>query len=186
MALEKGRNLFKQLSEPLVSKLEGVNPATLTFDGILGELRSELADVLANIDRTTDVEELYQLKDRRAVLLDFIASMGADDVAMALDSSSSSWSSDDGGNCGLLWGEHTAASIAAMDTTSGATLNDDDTTTTTAAGGCCECEACAEMQNIMDDDNMMCDDCIAADMPDLCRWDEGLLFQIALNMIFNF
>ena len=31
MALEKGRNLFKQLSEPLVSKLEGVNPATLTW-----------------------------------------------------------------------------------------------------------------------------------------------------------
>ena len=31
MALEKGRNLFKKLSEPLVSKLEGVNPATLTW-----------------------------------------------------------------------------------------------------------------------------------------------------------
>ena len=31
MALEKGRNLFKRLSEPLVSKLEGVNPATLTW-----------------------------------------------------------------------------------------------------------------------------------------------------------
>ncbi|MBA4695548.1 MAG: hypothetical protein DWC06_02585 [Candidatus Poseidoniales archaeon] len=31
MALEKGRNLFKKISEPLVSKLEGVNPATLTW-----------------------------------------------------------------------------------------------------------------------------------------------------------
>ena len=31
MALEKGRNLFKNLSEPLVSRLEGVNPATLTW-----------------------------------------------------------------------------------------------------------------------------------------------------------
>ena len=31
MALEKGRNLFKKMSEPLVSKLEGVNPATLTW-----------------------------------------------------------------------------------------------------------------------------------------------------------
>ncbi len=31
MALEKGRNLFKKLSEPLVSKLGGVNPATLTW-----------------------------------------------------------------------------------------------------------------------------------------------------------
>ena len=31
MALEKGRNLFKQYSEPLVAKLEGVNPATLTW-----------------------------------------------------------------------------------------------------------------------------------------------------------
>jgi phosphatidylglycerophosphate synthase len=31
MALEKGRNLFKNLSEPLVSRLDGVNPATLTW-----------------------------------------------------------------------------------------------------------------------------------------------------------
>ena len=31
MALEKGRNLFKNMSEPLVSRLEGVNPATLTW-----------------------------------------------------------------------------------------------------------------------------------------------------------
>jgi phosphatidylglycerophosphate synthase len=31
MALEKGRNLFKNLSEPLVSRLGGVNPATLTW-----------------------------------------------------------------------------------------------------------------------------------------------------------
>jgi len=31
MALEKGRNLFKNLSEPLVSSLEGVKPATLTW-----------------------------------------------------------------------------------------------------------------------------------------------------------
>ena len=31
MALEKGRNLFKKFSEPLVSKLEGVNPSTLTW-----------------------------------------------------------------------------------------------------------------------------------------------------------
>ena len=31
IALEKGRNLFKKISEPLVSKLEGVNPATLTW-----------------------------------------------------------------------------------------------------------------------------------------------------------
>ncbi len=31
MALEKGRNLFKNLSEPLVARLEGVNPATLTW-----------------------------------------------------------------------------------------------------------------------------------------------------------
>ena len=31
MALEKGRNLFKKMSQPLVSKLEGVNPATLTW-----------------------------------------------------------------------------------------------------------------------------------------------------------
>ena len=31
MALEKGRNLFKKISEPLVSKLEGTNPATLTW-----------------------------------------------------------------------------------------------------------------------------------------------------------
>ena len=31
MALEKGRNLFKSLSEPLVARLEGVNPATLTW-----------------------------------------------------------------------------------------------------------------------------------------------------------
>ncbi|NCF96284.1 MAG: hypothetical protein GWP21_00015 [Euryarchaeota archaeon] len=31
MALEKGRNIFKNLSEPLVSRLEGVNPATLTW-----------------------------------------------------------------------------------------------------------------------------------------------------------
>lgn len=31
MALEKGRNLFKKFSDPLVSKLEGVNPATLTW-----------------------------------------------------------------------------------------------------------------------------------------------------------
>lgn len=31
MALEKGRNLFKNLSEPLVARLEGINPATLTW-----------------------------------------------------------------------------------------------------------------------------------------------------------
>lgn len=31
MALEKSRNLFKKFSDPLVSKLEGVNPATLTW-----------------------------------------------------------------------------------------------------------------------------------------------------------
>ena len=31
MALEKGRNLFKKISDPLVSKLEGVNPALLTW-----------------------------------------------------------------------------------------------------------------------------------------------------------
>ena len=31
MVLEKGRNLFKNLSEPLVARLEGVNPATLTW-----------------------------------------------------------------------------------------------------------------------------------------------------------
>tara|TARA_X000001036_G_scaffold67779_1_gene58637 strand:+ start:1135 stop:1836 length:702 start_codon:yes stop_codon:yes gene_type:complete len=31
MALEKGRNLFKNLSEPLVARLGGVNPATLTW-----------------------------------------------------------------------------------------------------------------------------------------------------------
>ena len=31
MALEKGRNLFKKISDPLVSKLEGVNPAMLTW-----------------------------------------------------------------------------------------------------------------------------------------------------------
>ena len=31
MALEKGRNLFKNMSEPLVARLEGVNPATLTW-----------------------------------------------------------------------------------------------------------------------------------------------------------
>ena len=31
MALEKGRNLFRKLSGPLVSRLEGVNPATLTW-----------------------------------------------------------------------------------------------------------------------------------------------------------
>ena len=31
MALEKGRNLFKKMSAPLVSRLEGVNPALLTW-----------------------------------------------------------------------------------------------------------------------------------------------------------
>lgn len=31
MALEKGRNLFKNLSEPLVARLGGVNPALLTW-----------------------------------------------------------------------------------------------------------------------------------------------------------
>tara|TARA_B100000767_G_scaffold152882_1_gene143766 strand:+ start:112 stop:813 length:702 start_codon:yes stop_codon:yes gene_type:complete len=31
MALEKGRNLFKNLSEPLVARLGGINPATLTW-----------------------------------------------------------------------------------------------------------------------------------------------------------
>jgi len=31
MALEKGRNLFKKISEPFVSKLEGVHPAPLTW-----------------------------------------------------------------------------------------------------------------------------------------------------------
>lgn len=31
MALEKGRNFFKSLSEPFVARLEGVSPATLTW-----------------------------------------------------------------------------------------------------------------------------------------------------------
>ncbi len=31
MALEKGRNLFKNMSEPLVARLSGVNPAVLTW-----------------------------------------------------------------------------------------------------------------------------------------------------------
>ena len=31
MALEKGRNLFKNMSEPLVFRLSGVNPAVLTW-----------------------------------------------------------------------------------------------------------------------------------------------------------
>ncbi len=31
MALEKGRDLFKRMSDPLVSKLEGVEPAVLTW-----------------------------------------------------------------------------------------------------------------------------------------------------------
>ena len=31
MALEKGRNLFKKMSDPLVTKLHGVEPAVLTW-----------------------------------------------------------------------------------------------------------------------------------------------------------
>ena len=31
MALEKGRSIFKKISDPLVNKMEGVNPAILTW-----------------------------------------------------------------------------------------------------------------------------------------------------------